>query len=281
MAHVVTVSVWTAFDNLFNTFPLAAIVNKRILCVHGGIGRVDRLEQIRQVPRPVRVEHDPSKGEHDQVLMDVLWSDPAETDADLGVTENRARRVSVVFGADRVLEFCAANDIDVIVRAHQCVMEGYEYFARGHLITIFSATNYCGVQKNNGALLHVTDRQDHWLVTPKFIECTDSAAPTQTWVNLERMPPSPMRSGRRLPGSAGAPGPFDADAFPSLAFNLGPTSAATASAAGGSGGHVSAPSSPGGTTAAASSSPSAGSMFASAFVTAATAVPPSRAAPRP
>jgi hypothetical protein len=34
--------------------------------------------------------------------------------------ENKARRVSVVFGADRVLEFCAANDIDVIVRAHQC-----------------------------------------------------------------------------------------------------------------------------------------------------------------
>jgi hypothetical protein len=41
-------------------------------------------------------------------------------DAECRSQENKARRVSVVFGADRVLEFCAANDIDVIVRAHQC-----------------------------------------------------------------------------------------------------------------------------------------------------------------
>ena len=30
------------------------------------------------------------------------------------------------------------------VRAHQCVTRGYEYFADGHLITVFSATSYCG-----------------------------------------------------------------------------------------------------------------------------------------
>lgn len=46
---------------------------------------------------------------------------------------------------DRVMEFCNNNDLQLIVRAHECVMDGFERFAQGHLITLFSATNYCGV----------------------------------------------------------------------------------------------------------------------------------------
>lgn len=36
------------------------------------------------------------------------------------------------------------NGLQMIVRAHECVMDGFERFAQGHLITLFSATNYCG-----------------------------------------------------------------------------------------------------------------------------------------
>jgi protein phosphatase len=43
-----------------------------------------------------------------------------------------------------VMEFCQNNDLQLIVRAHECVMDGFERFAQGHLITLFSATNYCG-----------------------------------------------------------------------------------------------------------------------------------------
>lgn len=46
---------------------------------------------------------------------------------------------------DRVMEFCNNNDLQLIVRAHECVMDGFERFAQGHLITLFSATNYCGI----------------------------------------------------------------------------------------------------------------------------------------
>lgn len=42
------------------------------------------------------------------------------------------------------MDFCNNNDLELIVRAHECVMDGFERFAQGHLITLFSATNYCG-----------------------------------------------------------------------------------------------------------------------------------------
>ncbi len=43
----------------------------------------------------------------------------------------------------------------MIVRAHECVMDGFERFAQGHLITLFSATNYCGTANNAGTALHM------------------------------------------------------------------------------------------------------------------------------
>ena len=42
------------------------------------------------------------------------------------------------------MDFCQNNDLQLIIRAHECVMDGFERFAQGHLITLFSATNYCG-----------------------------------------------------------------------------------------------------------------------------------------
>lgn len=51
----------------------------------------------------------------------------------------------LVLQPDRVMEFCNNNDLQLIVRAHECVMDGFERFAQGHLITLFSATNYCGI----------------------------------------------------------------------------------------------------------------------------------------
>lgn len=45
---------------------------------------------------------------------------------------------------DRVADFCTKNKLQLIIRAHECVMDGFERFAQGQLITVFSATNYCG-----------------------------------------------------------------------------------------------------------------------------------------
>jgi serine/threonine-protein phosphatase PP1 catalytic subunit len=65
--------------------------------------------------------------------------------------------VSYRFGADIVDAFLAKNNLSLIVRAHQVVEDGYEFFHRRALVTIFSAPNYCGIFDNAGAVLLVKE----------------------------------------------------------------------------------------------------------------------------
>ncbi|KAL9238663.1 hypothetical protein vseg_013057 [Gypsophila vaccaria] len=152
---------WHRFNRLFNWLPLAALIEKKIICMHGGIGRsINHVEQIESIQRPITMEAGSI------VLMDLLWSDPTENDSVEGLHPNARGPGLVTFGPDRVMEFCNNNDLQLIVRAHECVMDGFERFAQGHLITLFSATNYCGTANNAGAIL-VLGRD--LVVVPKLI----------------------------------------------------------------------------------------------------------------
>ena len=67
------------------------------------------------------------------------------------------RGVSYEFGGDIVDAFLSKNDLSLIVRAHQCVEDGYEFFNKRSLVTIFSAPNYCGTFDNAGASMLVKE----------------------------------------------------------------------------------------------------------------------------
>ena len=67
------------------------------------------------------------------------------------------RGVSFVFGADIVSEFLEKHDLDLLVRAHQVVEDGYEFFAGRRLVTLFSAPNYCGEFDNAGGMISVNE----------------------------------------------------------------------------------------------------------------------------
>ncbi|KAM0823924.1 hypothetical protein ACQ4PT_070544 [Festuca glaucescens] len=187
---------WHRVNRLFNWLPLAALIEKKIICMHGGIGRsINHIEQIENLQRPITMEAG------SVVLMDLLWSDPTENDSVEGLRPNARGPGLVTFGPDRVMEFCNNNDLQLIVRAHECVMDGFERFAQGHLITLFSATNYCGTANNAGAIL-VLGRD--LVVVPKLIHPLPPALTSpetspehieDTWMqelNANR-PPTPTR----------------------------------------------------------------------------------------
>merc|ERR1719159_90172 len=89
------------------------------------------------------------------LVCDLLWSDPLEHAS--GWHSNASRGVSVAFGADVVKDFLAVQDLDLIVRAHQVVEDGYEFFADRWLVTVFSAPNYGGSFDNAAAVLEIRD----------------------------------------------------------------------------------------------------------------------------
>jgi len=63
--------------------------------------------------------------------------------------------VSYTFGEDAIVDKCAELDLDMIVRAHQVVHDGFEIFAKGKCITLFSAPDYADQYDNHGAILFV------------------------------------------------------------------------------------------------------------------------------
>ena len=114
-----------------------------VFCCHGGLSpEMDKVKQVLAIKRPSEV---PEKG----LLCDLLWSDP---EADISGWAENDRGVSYTFGADVVSKFLQKHDYDLIVRAHQVVEDGYEFFADRQLVTIFSAPNYCGEFDNAGAV---------------------------------------------------------------------------------------------------------------------------------
>ncbi|XP_058076193.1 serine/threonine-protein phosphatase PP1-like isoform X2 [Magnolia sinica] len=142
------VRLWKIFTDCFNCLPVAALIEDKILCMHGGISpELSSLSQIRDIERPTEI---PDSG----LLCDLLWSDPNHDIKGWGDSD---RGVSCTFGADVLAEFLDKNDLDLICRGHQVVEDGYEFFGQRRLVTIFSAPNYGGEFDNAGALLSVDD----------------------------------------------------------------------------------------------------------------------------
>nr|NP_001015497.4 protein phosphatase 1, Y-linked 2 [Drosophila melanogaster]ADX64758.1 MIP26157p [Drosophila melanogaster]EAL24523.4 protein phosphatase 1, Y-linked 2 [Drosophila melanogaster] len=143
-----TIKLWRTFVDCYSCMPVSAIVDEKIFCCHGGLSPdLLNMNQIGQLARPCDV---PDKG----LLCDLLWSDP---DPKIMGWSDNDRGVSVTFGADIVGKFVHRHKFDLICRAHQVVEDGYEFFAKRQLITIFSAPNYCGEFDNAGAMMSVDE----------------------------------------------------------------------------------------------------------------------------
>jgi len=141
-------NVWKHFTELFDYLPLTAVVENQIFCLHGGLSpSVDTLDQIRALDRIQEVPHEGP-------MCDLLWSDP-DNRSGWGISP---RGAGYTFGQDISEQFNHTNNLKLIARAHQLVMDGYSETHDKNVVTVFSAPNYCYRCGNQAAILEVDEQ---------------------------------------------------------------------------------------------------------------------------
>lgn len=140
--------VFRLFSESFSALPLATLVGKKYLVLHGGLFSDDNitLDDIRKLNR-----HNQRQPGQSGLMMEMLWTDP-QTEPGRGPSK---RGVGMQFGPDITKRFCEKNGLEAIIRSHEVRMEGYEEEHDGKCITVFSAPRYCDSTENKGAYINI------------------------------------------------------------------------------------------------------------------------------
>ena len=166
-------NAWEYFTDLFDYLPLAALVEGKIFCVHGGLSPyISTIDQIRLINRKMEI---PREG----VFCDLMWSDPD----DIETWIISCRGAGWIYGWKVVDEFTHINNLELICRAHQLVMEGFKYwFEKKNLCTVWSAPNYCCRCGNKASILKISSDLSRTIDYFDFSSKSLSSAPPKTLV---------------------------------------------------------------------------------------------------
>ncbi|KAF7796472.1 hypothetical protein EIP86_007649 [Pleurotus ostreatoroseus] len=141
-------NVWRYFTDLFDYLPLTALIENQIFCLHGGLSpSIDTLDHVRSIDRVQEVPHEGP-------MCDLLWSDPDDR-CGWGISP---RGAGYTFGQDISEAFNHNNGLTLVARAHQLVMEGYNWGQDRNVVTIFSAPNYCYRCGNQAAIMEIDEK---------------------------------------------------------------------------------------------------------------------------
>ncbi|KAJ3776026.1 Metallo-dependent phosphatase-like protein [Lentinula raphanica] len=188
--HKYSEQVYEACIESFCALPVAALVDRKFFCVHGGIS--PELNSLNDIATMDRFREPGSHG----LLCDLLWADPVsgfgEEDkpnslVPPGTTflHNATRGCSYFFTYAAACQFLERTRLLGIIRGHEAQDNGYTMFRKTptkkfpSVITIFSAPNYLDVYHNRGAVIkyankNITIRQynasphPYWL--PNFMD---------------------------------------------------------------------------------------------------------------
>ncbi|RSH92295.1 3',5'-cyclic-nucleotide phosphodiesterase (PDEase) (3':5'-CNP) [Saitozyma podzolica] len=156
--HKYSETVYNACMDSFCNLPLAAIMNKQFLCIHGGLSpELHTLDDLRAINR---FREPPTQG----LMCDILWADPLEDfGSEKNPTEtfvhNHVRGCSYFFTYNAACQFLERNNLLSIIRAHEAQDAGYRMYRKTKttgfpsVMTIFSAPNYLDVYANKAAVL--------------------------------------------------------------------------------------------------------------------------------
>ncbi|KAI1107991.1 serine/threonine-protein phosphatase 2B catalytic subunit [Nemania sp. NC0429] len=155
--HKYSEAIYDACMESFCSLPLAAVMNKQFLCIHGGLSpELHTLDDLRKIDR---FREPPTQG----LMCDILWADPLEDfgqeKSDEFFMHNHVRGCSYFFSYHAACNFLEKNNLLSIIRAHEAQDAGYRMYRKTRstgfpsVMTIFSAPNYLDVYNNKAAVL--------------------------------------------------------------------------------------------------------------------------------
>ncbi|OHT15507.1 Serine/threonine-protein phosphatase PP1-beta [Tritrichomonas foetus] len=148
--------VFSDYMNVLSMIPLCAIINEKIICLHGGIGpSFETVEQIESVQRPLELYDN-------QIINELLWSDPSP---ETKTFVSSPRGSGFLFGKEVLTKSLQRVNMDILVRGHNCVQEGVLVQFDGICITVFSASRYCDKQDNRAGVLIVKEEKEYEIET--------------------------------------------------------------------------------------------------------------------
>uniref|UniRef100_A0A2C9JU28 Serine/threonine-protein phosphatase n=1 Tax=Biomphalaria glabrata TaxID=6526 RepID=A0A2C9JU28_BIOGL len=152
---VLGLQIWETVNECFDVMPIAATVDDKVFCVHGGIPSPENeggnIEAINKIPSPLC---DPEL--ESPLAWELLWSDPLSSSDNLteasilelkknhGFTFNTRRGTAHFFSCEALCNFLERNGLSHVIRAHEVQEAGFKVQQQGKLLTVFSSSRYCG-----------------------------------------------------------------------------------------------------------------------------------------
>lgn len=155
--------VWNVINAVFDALPLAAIVDDKIFCVHGGIPLPSQgggfVSSIDSIPSDLSEPETQS-----QLAWELMWGDPLrpedvnpnvidELKKNEGFVSNDRRGTAHLFSSDALDAFLSRNGLSHVIRAHEVQQSGFQVQQKGKLLTVFSSSHYCGGSNEAACIL--------------------------------------------------------------------------------------------------------------------------------
>jgi protein phosphatase len=201
-------SIFQSAVETFSWLPIAAKIDE-ILCIHGGLGpNVLTITNIQKIVRPI--------DEFGDIVLDsVVWSDPCARI--MWFEPSTSRRMGCLFGGAAADNFLRGSQLKMLIRAHECVEDGFRWHFGGRVLTVFSASNYTGSVGNSAAVAEVTAGNAvniqqfqplPWVKreavelraqeAPPVIEQGGSVPPVRRWTSVPKMKDGKKQKGKKI-----------------------------------------------------------------------------------
>uniref|UniRef100_A0A7S1TPF1 Serine/threonine-protein phosphatase n=1 Tax=Phaeomonas parva TaxID=124430 RepID=A0A7S1TPF1_9STRA len=150
--------------DVFDYMNLGALIDGRVLCLHGGISpEAQTVDELRAIDRVAEI---PTDG----AFCHIMWDDP---DDNIDGWAPNPRGAGYIFGAGVTDAFHRVNGLETLCRAHQVVMDGYKFHFDEKVVTVWSVPNYCYRTGNKACVMKLDEQLNKEF---RFFEHTPESA---------------------------------------------------------------------------------------------------------